>query len=213
MKHEKKSIILTTLITFLPALIGLILWSRLPDQMPIHFNFEGQVDNYSSKLFAVLGLPCIIAFFHLIVAFAVMADPHNKQVSSKLNRLVLWICPLVSLFTACLIYSAALGHGLDVNMITGILMGLLFIIIGNYLPKTQHNYTIGIRIPTTLNNEENWEKTHRMAGPVWVAGGLIVLISAFLGSAGTIIMLITLAAISIIPIVYSIRLAKKQKEL
>ncbi|MBQ4046534.1 MAG: SdpI family protein [Lachnospiraceae bacterium] len=213
MKHEKKTIILTTLITLLPALIGFILWNKLPDQMPIHFNFGGQADNYSSKLFAVLGLPCIIMIFHLIVVFATMADPHNPQVSSKLNRLVLWICPLVSLFTAFLIYSAALGRNLDVNMITGIMMGLLFVIIGNYLPKTRHNYTIGIRIPTTLNSEENWEKTHRMAGPVWVAGGLIVLISAFLGTAGTIIMLITLCVISITPLVYSIRLAKKQKDL
>lgn len=213
MKYEKKSIILTTLITLLPALIGLFLWNKLPEQVPIHFDFSGKVDNYSSRLFAVLGLPCIIAFFHLIVVFATMADPRNHQVSSKINRLALWICPVVSFFTAFLVYSAALGRSLDVNMITGIMMGLLFVIIGNYLPKTRPNYTIGIRIPTTLNNEENWAKTHRMAGPVWVAGGLIILISAFMDMPGVIIMVITLCLICIIPIIYSIRLAKQQKEL
>ena len=80
-----------------------------------------------------------------------------------------------------LTYAAALGREVRIEMVMPLLMGAIFIIIGNYLPKCGQNYTIGIKIPWTLHSEENWNRTHRFAGPVWVVGGLVMMLSGFLG--------------------------------
>ena len=88
-----------------------------------------------------------------------------------------------------------------------ILLGLIFIAIGNYLPKCKQNYTIGIKIPWTLASEENWNRTHRFAGWVWVGGGVVMLLSGFLGIFWlTLVPAIIMAAV---PLIYSYILHKK----
>jgi uncharacterized membrane protein len=83
-------------------------------------------------------------------------------------------------------------------------------VLGNLLPKMKQTYTMGIKLPWTLNNEENWNKTHRFAGKLWVAGGVITMATAFLGSFWIFIGI--LAVMCIIPTIYSYRLFKKQTE-
>ena len=74
----------------------------------------------------------------------------------------------------------ALGKEMNPALIVSLLLGFMFIIIGNYLPKCKQNFTLGIKIKWTLENEENWNKTHRFAGKVWFIGGFIMLLTAFL---------------------------------
>ena len=88
-------------------------------------------------------------------------------------------------------------------------MGALFVIIGNYMPKCKQSYTIGIKIPWTLNDEENWNKTHRMAGFLWVIGGVVIMATAFLGTFQ--LLFVVLIPMVIIPFVYSYLLYKKNK--
>lgn len=94
------------------------------------------------------------------------------------------------------------------------MLGVMFIVIGNYLPKIKQNRTLGIKISWTLNNEENWNKTHRFGGKVWVIGGLMILFSVFLPStAMVLVMVCVIVAMVIIPTVYSYCIFKKhQKE-
>ena len=101
-------------------------------------------------------------------------------------------------------------YGLDkeinVMVIVSLFVGFLLIVMGNYLPKTKRNYTVGIKLPWTLNSDENWRKTHRLGGYTFILGGLFFLISPFVEN--QYLILITIAIIFFIPMIYSFYLYK-----
>jgi uncharacterized membrane protein len=112
-----------------------------------------------------------------------------------------------------MVYCNAMGVELDVLKIGFLVIGVLFLILGNYLPKCKHNYTIGIKIPWTLASEENWNATHRFAGKVWVAGSILLLICAFLPVAGTIwIAFCIMLVLVVLPTLYSYLYSRKHNE-
>lgn len=208
MKKHLKILILTSLVILLPVAAGLILWNRLPDQMPTHWDINGQVDGWSGKPFAVIGLPLILLSAQWVCALATFyADPKKDNHSDKILQLVLWIMPTMSILLHSLTYAAALGQEVNMNLFMPIFMGLLFTVIGNYLPKCKQNYTIGIKIPWTLNSEENWNKTHRFAGILWVAGGLAIMVTGFFGGVWVFFPIVLLMTIA--PMIYSYRLYTK----
>ena len=178
MKANKKTLIITSIVTILPVLIGIICWNRLPEVMATHFGFNNEANGFSSKAFAVFGLPLILLAVLWVGAFVTAHDPKRQNISPKMFSLMLWIAPVISLVAATTIYPVNLGYELDIAFFSELLLGLMFIMIGNYLPKARQNYTIGIRIPWTLANEENWNRTHRLAGYLWmICGILMILIS------------------------------------
>ena len=178
MKANKKTLIITSIVTILPVLIGIICWNRLPDVMATHFGFNNEANGFSSKAFAVFGLPMVLLAVLWVGAFVTANDPKRQNISPKMFSLMLWIAPVISLVAATTIYPVNLGYELDIAFFSELLVGLMFIIIGNYLPKARQNYTIGIKIPWTLANEENWNRTHRLAGYLWmICGILMILIS------------------------------------
>lgn len=208
LKENKKTLIITSIVTLLPALIGILLWNRLPDVMATHFGMSNEADGFSSKTFAVFGLPLVFLALLWLVAWVTSHDPRKKNLSPKIKTLILWLIPAISIFSAVLTYSYNLGIGPDFGFVLGLLLGFLFIIIGNYLPKTRQNYTIGIRIPWTLESEDNWNRTHRFAGFLWVAGGMIMVIMAFTGLTGPGWLLGIILVVSLIPCIYSYWLYK-----
>ena len=124
-----------------------------------------------------------------------------------MKRLAFMIIPILSIGISVAIYASALGTEVLMDAIVPLILGFVFVVIGNYLPKCKQNYTIGIKIPWTLNDEENWNKTHRLAGWVWVIGGIITMLFALLR-----FVLITLIAplfMALIPVCYSYILYKK----
>ncbi len=199
----KRNLLLTSACILLPVCAGVVLWGRLPERVPTHFNFYGVPDGWSSKAFAVFGLPLFLLGLQLLCAFAMSHDPKAGNVGGKIRALVLWICPAVSLFAAAMIYPHALGYSVNMTMFAMLLTGTLFVVLGNYLPKCRQNYTIGIKLPWTLADEDNWNRTHRMAGPLWVAGGFLVILDALLQFAGPYLFAGVLTLIAVAPIVYS----------
>ena len=178
LKANRKTLIITSIVTILPMLIGIIYWNRLPDVMATHFGMNNEANGFSSKAFAVFGLPVILLAILWIGALVTSHDPKKQNISVKMFSLMLWIVPVLSLVVAAAMYPVNLGYKLDITLFSELLLGLLFIIIGNFLPKARQNYTIGIKIPWTLANEENWNQTHRLAGYLWmICGILMVLIS------------------------------------
>ena len=176
MKANKKTLIITSIVTILPVLIGIICWNRLPEVMATHFGFNNEANGFSSKAFAVFGLPLILLAVLWVGAFVTAHDPKRQNISPKMFSLMLWIAPVISLVAATTIYPVNLGYELDIAFFSELLLGLMFIMIGNYLPKARQNYTIGIRIPWTLANEENWNRTHRLAGYLWMICGILMII-------------------------------------
>lgn len=207
LKKYWKTLFITSIVTLLPMTLGLLLWDRLPEQLPSHWNVNGEVDGWSSKAFAVFGMPLILLGVQWLCALATCADPKRKNHAAKVMHLVLWITPVLSVFLNGASYLTALGEGVPVEWMTPVLLGLLFVILGNYMPKCQINYTIGIKLPWTLNSEENWNRTHRLAGWVWVIGGLILMFSGFVG--GVWLMIAIALVMTLIPVIYSYTLYKK----
>jgi uncharacterized membrane protein len=181
LKTHKRTLIITSIVILLPIIIGLVLWDRLPDVMATHFGADNEPNGFSSKPFAVFGLPLFLLAVHWLCVLFISVDPRRKNISPKLFSLILWMIPAISLFTAIPVYAVNLGHKLDITFFMMLFMGVLFTLIGNYLPKTRHNYTIGIRLPWTLDNEENWNRTHRLAGHIWMVCGILMIIFTLTG--------------------------------
>lgn len=182
MKKFWKTLIITSVFVLLPILAGLILWDKLPDPMPSHWNAKGEVDGYSSKFFGVIGLPLLMLFFHFIVAFATLADPKSRNHSDKILRFVFWLMPIITIFTSAFTMGSALGYSFRGEIFIPMLVGVILFIVGIILPSCKQNYTVGIKLPWTLNSEENWNRTHRLAGPVWMIAGAVMAFSGFFGS-------------------------------
>lgn len=201
-------LLITSVVILIPVLIGFLLWNQLPEQIPIHWNIQGEVDSYGSKLFSVLIMPLFLVALHWICTLLTCADPKNKDIEGKPLTLALWICPVISLMLSTIIYITAMGHSITVEVIVPLIMGLLFVVIGNYMPKCKHNYSIGVKTPWTLNDEENWYKTHRFAGILWVAGGVLIMATSFLGSIW--LFMIVLFPMAFAPMIYSYCLYRKK---
>ena len=156
-----------------------MLWDELPDMMATHWGVDNQPNGYSSKAMAVYGIPLIMLAMQWLMLFMTELDMKKKNHSMKLMQLVLWIIPMMTLLVSALCYAYALGIEPNMGFWALFFLGCMFTVIGNYLPKCRQNWTMGIKLPWTLDDAENWNHTHRLAGPVWVAGGLMVILCSF----------------------------------
>lgn len=179
-KNNKKQLIISSIVILLPIVIGLLIWNYLPERIATHWSVEGEPDRWSGRSFSILGLPIIIFMAHWICVFVTARDPKNKDQSSKVFNMVLWIMPITSLVVCGFTYAIALGNDISMGIIGRVLIALLFLILGNYMPKCKQNHTIGIKVTWTLRNEENWNKTHRFTGRLWVFGGMFLLVTLFI---------------------------------
>ena len=206
-KMNLKLLIVTSIIILLPMFVGLILWNQLPEQIPTHWNAAGEVDGWSSKAFAVFGLSGILLAAQWLCTLGTAADPKKFNHSDKVLHLVLWVIPMLSLILYGATYATALGKEVPMEMLMPIVIGLILTIVGNYLPKCKQNYTVGIKIPWTLNSEENWNKTHRFAGKLWLICGLLIMVTSFLGISWVLICIVFPMAFA--PMIYSYILHRK----
>lgn len=177
-----KTILIISLLCFLPTLVGLGLWNQLPSELPTHFDSSGVADDYSSKAFVVFGLPFFMALLNLFIHFIRKADPKHVNHNPSFLALIHGLFPVLSILCVAISILSGLNITFPVNLVIYIFVGLLISGIGFYLPKCEQNYVIGIKLPWTLNSVENWNYTHRLAGPIWVAGGVLLMVSGFFNS-------------------------------
>jgi len=212
-KKNWKLLTVTSLIILLPMAVGLLLWNQLPESIPSHWNAAGEIDGWSSKAFVVFGLPLLMLGIQWLCAILSQLDPKGKNHNNKMMGLVLWIIPVLNLFLYVMVWLAAFGREINMAVIMPMFMGALFVVIGNYLPKCRQSYTVGIKLPWALHDEANWNATHRLAGKLWVAGGLLTMPCALLsGVWAFIVMMGILLVMCIIPTVYSYRYDKKHQK-
>lgn len=214
MKKNKWLFVVTSVIIVLPILVGVLLWDKLPEQVPYHWGVNGEVDGWASKPTAVFLLPVIMLAVQWFCVLMTGLDPKGKDVAkTKMMGIVLWIIPVLNLFLHVMVWLAALGREVNMAVVMPLFMGALFVIIGNYLPKCKQSYTLGIKLPWTLHDEENWNATHRMAGKLWVGGGVAVMLCTLLPAvAAFITMMVILVIMCAVPTVYSYRLYKKKQK-
>lgn len=205
-RDHKTQLVITSCVILLQTLVGAVLWDRLPDPIATHFDFHNQPDGWTSKAFTVFGMPLVLLALHWITLMVSSTKyAQIKNLHSKVKFLFWWIIPSVSLLMMVLCYGYALGAPFDIGRIVLPFVGLLFAITGNYMPKVRRNYSVGIKVPWTLADDENWNKTHRMAAPVWVLCGLLLIVLGLIGYT-TWFAFVVICIMVFLPTVYSIAL-------
>lgn len=215
---EKKTsllpILLSTLATLLPLFYGLLLLPILPESLPSHFNVVGEPDHYTKTLQLILAMPLGLAALNLLCLFFTLKDPKNQGYNAKYIKVFLYFfMPVLTNIVMGTIYLKGLGYNISVSIITSLFVGILFIILGNYLPKITQNYTFGVKLPWTLDDPENWRKTQRLSAFLFVIGGFILILSglfsSYFPSLATVLIFGVIIAILLIPTAYSYWLSKK----
>lgn len=180
MKKINPWIALSFALTTISIIITLLLYSKLPIEVPRHFNISGEVDGWAPKSFVLFTafLPFILGG---IIVFCTKLDPkrsaftkHHKAYNIFLFAITLF---MMGIHWATMLF--ALGYNIPINKFVIGSMGILFIIIGNYMPQIRPNYTFGIRTPWTLHDEDNWRATHRFGGYMFILIGLLALTCFF----------------------------------
>lgn len=203
-RKNKWQLILSSVIILLPIVAGLLLWNYLPEQIATHWGVGGNPDGWGSRIFAIFGMPFLFLAGHWLCIFFTALDPKNKDQSSKVYGMIFWILPMLSLVVCGFVYVVVLGMDININMLMRVPLGIMFVVFGNYMPKCKQNHTIGIRVTWALRNEDNWNKTHRFTGKLWVAGGLLILATLLVPMENMIyLVLLIILFLAIVPVLYS----------
>ena len=210
LKKHLKTLILTSFVILIPLLVGaFVLWDDMADMMVIHWGMDGQPDGFAGKAFGVFVPSLIMLVLHWLVALDTLY--RNRKQSPKAKAIVLWICPVMSLVVGFVMYAAAMGMELDARVVF-LPVGILFLVMGNYMPKFRQNPTMGIKTSWALADEENWNATHRFGGKVWMGAGLVLVILSFLPFQWVPAVFIALILVaSFMPLFYSWNFYRKKK--
>ena len=209
---NKKTLILTSLVTLLPTVWGLLLWNRLPREIITNWSVTGSANQTSSRGFVVFGMPLIMLAFQWFCILATALDPKNQNRNEKPLKRMLWVIPVLSNLVIGLMYAISLGGEISPVGVIIACLGLMFVVIGNILPKCRQNSTLGLRTYWTLSSEENWNSTHRFAGKVWVIGGILMMGLAFLpGNLRPWLFLAEILVLIALPLIHSYRYFRKEK--
>ena len=222
MKYIPKKLYIFPIVAFL---ISLLAYPHLPEQIPIHFDFNGIPDNYSGKFF-VFVIPALMAVLLLVAQYIPNADPKSANyekfpkaylILQALTQAVLLISHVITIAYPLLQMNGSLWGITFVNTNFNIghfispIIGIMLIVIGNYMPKFKQSFFCGIKTPWALADEENWYKTHRVGGKLWVIGGLLFVIVAFLPQPlMEIILVINLLVLVVVPYLYSYLIYRKK---
>ena len=204
--------ILTSVFCLLPVILALALYNDLPERIVMQWDFEGNPNWDAPKAIGAFAMPLCLTAIHIITLLFLYNDPKRRNHPKALRVIVEWLTPFLSLTLTPIILFSAMGVKFPIVMMSMFFVGLIFILSGNYLPKCRHNYVMGIRLPWTLNDVDNWNKTHRMAGVLWIIGGIVFISISFIPFSQLYAIVIILSLITIItctPILYSYSIYKK----
>jgi len=159
-----------------------VVYPRLPETIPTHWDFSGHPNGWSSRFWGAWLIPIFLLGMWALVRILPRIDPRGSNYA-KFGGAFEAIIDTIMLFMLALhivALRAALGHPMQMQRILPIGVGVVLIVIGNLLPRARPNWFVGIRTPWTLSSDRVWEKTHRFGGRLFVAGGLIITIASFL---------------------------------
>lgn len=204
--------IISLVLIAVATLAGVLLWNRLPDPMPAHWNSAGEIDGYMSKFWGVFLMPIItIALLGLFLIIP-RIDPLKANIDKFIGIFNGFILAFVAymLYLYALTLFAALGIPFNMTLMLIPVVGLLFIGIGYMMGKAKRNFFIGIRTPWTLSSETVWDETHKLGSKLFMLGGAVTIVSVFLGETGIWIMLAAILIAAFVPIVYSYVLYQRE---
>ena len=196
-KENKLKYIISSLIIMLPFIVSMFIKDSITSVMKGAWYFSWI-------------MPVFLFALHTFMLIFTRRIDSVKQ-SAKVENLIFFMVPTVSLYVGAIFISLMLGLKLDIGLVIGIVMGISLIVMGNYMPKAKRNATFGMKIKWTLASDDNWAATHRLAGKVMVIAGIITLLIGFLPiTAFFIAFFAVIVAMTVIPFVYSYWFYKNQ---
>jgi uncharacterized membrane protein len=202
------------LVVSLPFVVLAIVWDRLPAELPMHWNMRGEVDRIEAKGFSAWMLPIVGLGMYLLMLAIPWLDPKRRidpnQRSVRAFRLIVPLLMTGIFGITCLTW---LGFPINTSSAMYLLISVLFLAMGNFMGAMKPNYFIGIRTPWTLESPENWRKTHRLGGKVWVFGSLTMILLWFLVPVEVYfwVFLAGILIMAIVPVGYSFYIYLKDK--
>lgn len=197
-----KIFIISSIVCLLPVLLGISLWSKLPDTLAIHFNVYGVADNFASKGFVVFGLPILMVALQAFCCFINDINAYKHGERKKLETVTKWIIPWMTVVLQIITLGYGLGWKLDIRRIVAFIVGAVFLVIGNYLPKYD-------RIKNYRIDTQRARKINRFVGYETVIMGLLFIVSIFLPPVSTVVCICLLIPYAVIGVVYGIKTGRK----
>lgn len=197
------------------VVFSVFVYSSLPERVPTHWNVRGEVDGWAGRLRAVVFAPAVALVLWLLLPLLRRIDPRRRNYD-RFDP-TFWLLVNVMVVFMGAIHVATLGAGLgwdlDITRTMLVVVGLMFAVLGNYLPRLRSNWWMGIRTPWTLESEAVWRGTHRLAGYTFVIGGLLAMVAALLPSpAAFIVAMAGMTGGALIPVVYSYILFRRERQ-
>lgn len=205
---KTKSFWLSVAMCLFPIVLSAAFYNKMPDMVATHFGVDNVPDGFSPKWQAAFLIPSFMMVLNVFTWFIIESDPKKQGINKKLKNIIRWIIPILSVVMQCSIIMYSINENINIVRFVPLLIGILFVVIGNYLPKSKQSYTTGIKLPWTLASEENWNKTHRVAGKLWVVGGFAMMIYTFF-ELPLFIFIGVIFVIVFVPAIYSYGLYKK----
>lgn len=190
--------------------VAIVLYSSLPEQIPTHWNLAGEVDDYTAKPWGVVILPLAAILIFVVMRLIPLISPKGFRTDKFMDVVNVFTVALVGFMcgVAILVLLEANGQDVRINEMIFAGVGLLFIVLGNYMGKVRKNFFIGIRTPWTLASDEVWSRTHRLGGKVLILIGLFMIVNGFVRfSERWLIAAIVITAL--VPVVYSYVIYRK----
>lgn len=215
MKIPKLTLVATNLLILLPIAAGLILWDQIPDRVPIHFDINGHPNGWGGKFFGIIGIPLILLAVQLLYQVTILITTklasEKVKLSPMITEIALWLMPVILLLAEGAVLFSALGNSgaAEIGRYVCLIPGAVITVVGNYLPKCRQNPYVGIKVPWTLADKDNWAYTHRVGGWVWTIGGLLGMLFTFLDWIVALVSVIALAVI--IPIIASYLYSRRKR--
>ena len=196
--------ILSFLFVAAATAVAIYLYPRLPEQIPTHWNVNGEVDDYTAKPWGVVILPAAAAFTWAIMKLIPAISPKGFRTDAfqdVVNVIQLTLVGFMSI-VAILVLLEARGINVFIDNVILLGVGLLFFVLGIYMRKIGKNFFIGIRTPWTLASDEVWKRTHRLGGRMFMLGGVFIIVAGF-ARVTPLTMILIILAVALVPVVYS----------
>jgi uncharacterized membrane protein len=212
-KFSFRSEWLLLLFLIAPFAFIFIQWNSIPNKVPMHWNIAGEIDRYGSRG-SVLYIPLLNIGIYLLMLFVPFIDPRRKnyEMFERVYRTVRIAIGILLCLLSCMIIFSSIGYSVNVGLLVMLAITCLFIVLGNLFGKIRPNYFVGVRTPWTLENEDVWMRTHRMAGKLWVFVSIGVLPLIFLIPQTIMVWLFFsyVAVIALVPVLYSWKISSKK---
>lgn len=173
-KINYKILIITSLVCLSSIILGILFYNQLPEQVAIHFDIENNPNSYISKVVFIFGIPILMTLFQIFACIVNDLQDKNKEANKKATTIFKWIIPIITITMYCITISFALGNSLDIRKIVMILLGIMFIVMGNYLPKTKGNTYVHF---SKIKDENILNNVLRKSGYVVILDGILLILS------------------------------------